>query len=438
MTCAMNRKKLFIAGAIGNAIEIFEVLLFAFLQPYIIGTFFPPSYRENNSLFLIALIMPFLAKPLGALYFGVLGDLKGRKHVLERSILLSGISCGLIVILPSYQAIGILSFICLILLRFLLGFSLSGEYNNSYLYLAEHAEPRSRGYIISWASLGTSLGILTATIISFAMSYLIDNNHLPTWTFRLLFLFSAINLYIAFKVRKTLAETPEFFISFPSFDGNKIMAILSDSKKEIKSSIKNLSKIFLIFGFGAHITYSFILYAPFYLQQVNPNITTLNQSISLIIYYAIICSTLTPLVGKLSDLIGRKFLLLLAISLNMALYLLFFFKLATTANYSQLLVFYFFVGAGDALYVTGVIESMESLPSHMRSTINGIIIGLPTVLFGALSLPYFEAFFSNSPVSSLISLAIGIPLFVMISISKTKMFSPNYTYRYELEKAKIK
>jgi MHS family proline/betaine transporter-like MFS transporter len=92
----MNRKKLFFAGAIGNAVEIFEVLIYAFLQPYIVGTFFPTGFKENNLLFLITVILPFLAKPLGALYFGVLGDLKGRKFVLERSIIVSGICCGLI------------------------------------------------------------------------------------------------------------------------------------------------------------------------------------------------------------------------------------------------------------------------------------------------------------------------------------------------------
>ena len=81
---------------------------------------------------------------------------------------------------------------------------------------------------------------------------------------------------------------------------------------------------------------------------------------------------------------------------------------------------------------------MESLPGNMRSTINGIFIGIPTVLFGALSLPYFEMLLSKIPLSPLISLVIAIPIFVIIFASKKKMFSPHYVYRDEFEKLKIK
>lgn len=434
----MNRKKLFFAGAVGNAVEIYEALIYGFLQPYITNTFFPPSYKENKLLFLITLILPFLAKPLGSLYFGVLGDLKGRKFVLERSIILSGICCGLIAILPSYQMMGIFSFICILFFRCLLGFALSGEYNNSFLYLAEHSEPKSRGFIISWASFGTCIGILMATLASFAMMHFIDNNFIPVWSFRILFIFSAINLYIGFKARKTFAETAEFYISFPSFEPNKIKAIIKQAKDEIKCSTKSFFKVFFIFGFGAHITYSLIFYAPFYLLEVNPYVTTLKHSVSLIVYYAIICSLLIPLIGKLSDLIGRKFLILFATILSTSLHLLFFFKLASNSNFIELLIFYFFVAIADALYSTGIVEAMESLPERMRSTINGIFLGIPTVFFGALSLPYFEILLSKSPFSPLISLVIAIPLFLIIFTSKKKMFKPHYIYRYSLEEAKIK
>lgn len=434
----MNRKKLFFAGAIGNAVEIFEVLIYAFLQPYILSTFFPPDYKENNLLFLITLILPFLSKPFGALFFGVLGDLKGRKYVLELSIVLSGICCSLIAILPSYQTMGAFSFICIIFLRCLLGFALSGEYNNSYLYLAEHSEPKSRGLIVSWASLGTCLGILMSTVASFSMMHFIDNDTLPVWSFRLLFVFSALNLYIGFKARKSLAETAEFYISYPSFAPNKLKAIIVQASSEMKSSVRSLCKVFFIFGFGSHITYSLIFYAPFFLLEVNPHITNLKQAVSLIIYYAVICCTLIPLVGKLSDRIGRKFILLLAIVLSTGLYLLFFFKLANESSYVELLFFYFFVAVADALYSTGIVEAMESLPGNMRSTINGIFIGIPTVLFGALSLPYFEMLLSKIPLSPLISLIIAIPIFVIIFASKKKMFSPHYVYRDEFEKLKIK
>ena len=408
------------------------------MQPYILSTFFPPDFTQKNLVFLLTIILPFLSKPFGALFFGILGDLKGRKYVLELSIILSGISCALIALLPSYETIGTFSFISIIFIRFLLGFSLSGEYNNSYLYLAEHSEPRSRGYIVSWASLGTCLGILMATLASFSMMHFIDNHVLPVWSFRCLFIFSAINLYIGFKARKALAETADFYISYPSSAPNKLKAVVVQATSEMKNSVRSLCKVFFIFGFGSHITYALILYSPFYLLKVNPNITHLKQPVSLIAFYAITSSILIPLIGKLSDLIGRKFLLLTGIALATALYLLFFFKLSNNLDYFELLVFYLFVAVADALYSLGSVEAMESLPGSMRSTINGIFIGLPTVFFGALSLPYFEMLLSKIPLSPLISLIVAIPLFVIIFLSKKKMFTPHYVYRYELEKTKVK
>lgn len=434
----MNRKKLFFAGAIGNAVEMFEVWIYAFLQPCITNTFFPPGTKDNNLIFICTLILPMLVRPLGGLFFGILGDLKGRKFVLEISVLMSGISCGLIALLPSYQTIGMFSFYGLIFLRCLLGFSFAGEYNNSYLYLAEHAEPRSRGFIVSWASLGTCIGVLVATIASYSMMHFIDGDYLPAWSFRVLFVFSLLNLYIGYKARRSLAETGDYYISFPSYAPNKIKEIVVQASNEIKGSLKGLCKVFFICGFGAHITYAIIFYAPFYLLEVNPNITSLKQSVSLIIYNATICCTLIPLVGKLGDIIGRKFLFLSGIVIATGLYLLFFFKLVKTSTYSELLIFYFFVAIADALYSTGDTEAVEALPDKMRSTINAIFMGVPSIIFGALSLPYFEILLSKIPLSPLISLIIAVPLFFIILSSKRKMFGPHYVYRYEAEKLKIK
>lgn len=89
----INKKKLFLAGAIGNSIEVFESVVYAFLQPYIAKTFFPPALRENKFLFLLTIILPFIARPIGGLIFGLIGALKGRKIVLEYSMIISGISC---------------------------------------------------------------------------------------------------------------------------------------------------------------------------------------------------------------------------------------------------------------------------------------------------------------------------------------------------------
>jgi MHS family proline/betaine transporter-like MFS transporter len=433
----MNKKKLFFAGAIGNAIEFFEAIVYAFLQPFITKTFFPENFRGNNLLFAFTIIMPFLARPLGALFFGVIGDLKGRKTVLKSSLILSGISCSLIAVIPSYQEIGIFSFIFILSLRFLFGFAMSGEFNNSLLYLAEHAEPKSRGYIMSWACTGVSSGIFMAATLSYLFTTLIEKKIFPIGSFRVLFLLSAGALYIGYYARKHLAETADFFIYFPTFEKNKKKFIFNQAKKGISSNIINTIKIILIAGFGTHITYSLLIYSPFYLTAQNSNIPSLNSAILIIAFHCFVVSILTPIAGKLTDLIGRKFLLMLSIIVRTIFYLFYFFKVGKDASFGNLLVFYAFLSFFDSLYVAGVVEMIESLPTISRSTINGILYGTSSILFGALSLPFFERFIQKIPASPLIILFIAIPLFILLYRTPMAYFKPFHHYKYELERNKI-
>lgn len=434
----MNRKKLFFAGGIGNSIEIFEAIVYAFLQPFITKTFFPVNLRENNLLFFVTIILPFLARPLGGILFGVLGDLKGRKSVLEYSMMISGISCALISLVPSYETSGLVSFIAIISLRFLFGIAMSGEYNNSFLYLAEHAAPQSRGYILSWAAFGVSFGLFLATLSAYLFTNLIEKGILPEQSFRLLFLLSTFSLYIGYIARKDLSETAEFFISYPSAEKNKALAIYQVAKQEVSGRLTESIKIILLSGFGTHITYSLLLYGPFHIQSHNIHSIGLKDATLLVAISACISAMIIPLVGKASDIIGRKLLLTLSTAMLTILYLSFFYCTAASYSYQELLCFYLILGCFCGVYFcTAPAEIIASLPKRMRSTVNGLLYGIPAILFGALSLPYFQTLFQSNAHSPLIILVITVPLLAYCLFNKKKFFEANFEYLYPLEKTKV-
>jgi MFS transporter, MHS family, proline/betaine transporter len=434
----LSRKKLFFAGAVGNSIEVFESVVYAFLQPFIAKTFFPPNLRENNLLFLITVILPFIARPLGAIVFGVMGDLKGRKTVLELCMIISGISCALITILPSYDSIGISAFFGILWLRFLFGLAMSSEYNNSFLYLAEHSSPKSRGFILSWASFGVNFGIFSSALLAYILTQLTESHFIPEWSFRLLFLLSMISLYIGYVARKSLPETAEFYISYPTFEANKKKAVYTTVGSELTNMKLKALKVILLAGFGTHITYSLFLYGPFHLIKHNLKISSFQEASTFIILATFITSLLVPFFGKLSDKIGRRLLLLTSIPALSALYLFFFFNLTACTSYQGFLIFYSVLGiVGAPYFAVAPAEIIDSLPSKMRSTANGLLYSIPAILFGALSLPYFQIQFEKSALSALIILILAIPLFLFFFFSKKKLLKPTLQYNYSLEQAKV-
>lgn len=434
----MNRTKLFIAGGLGNLIEVYETIVYIFLHSFITKTFFPENMRDNNLLFFLTVILPFLARPLGSLFFGLMGDLKGRKTVLEVSMIVSGLSCCAIAIIPSYQDIGLLSFGLVLLCRFIFGFAMSGEYNNSFLFLAEHSAPINRGYILSWAAFGVSFGICLATITALTFSHLVNSKILPEWSFRLIFLFSSLTLLIGYVARRHMNETLEFFIYSPKFTDHKTKLLYQQAQKSIKTRPWQSLKIIFLTGFGTHMTYSLFFFAPFHLTKVNLYSPTLTSTTILIAISSFFSALTCPFIGKLSDKIGRKLILLGSILLISILYLLFFFKLAENCSFHGLVSFYIVFGIFCGLFSSVVQhENITSLPKEARSTVNGLLYGIPAVIFGAMSLPYLQVHIQNYSEAPLVILVLAIPLWILLTLDKTKLFKPPTEYAYSLENIKV-
>lgn len=147
---------------------------------------------------------------------------------------------------------------------------------------------------------------------------------------------------------------------------------------------------------------------------------------------------LIPTIGKITDFIGRKLFLICSLIVLTGLYLFFFFDIGTNGTYQELLCYYLILGLFNGIYFCAALaEIMASLPKKMRSTINGLLYGIPSLIFGALSLPFFQAQIQTHPESPLFIFSIVNPLLLFFLFSKNKFFSPSHQYMYSLEKNKV-
>lgn len=195
---------------IGNAIEWFEFSLFGLMAPFFLYIFLPPSLNASSIIFPVLMTLSVLARPFGGVFFGRMGDKKGRKSALIRTIYFLIFPLLLTAFLPSYEEAGLFSFSLLILIFILQGFILGGEFPGSIVYLVESAKNKTKGYIGSWAYFGCFCGMFFASLEFFLLTSLIFPKNLTLFSWRSAFLFTAIIAVITGFSRYLLPETAPF------------------------------------------------------------------------------------------------------------------------------------------------------------------------------------------------------------------------------------
>lgn len=198
--------KIFFAAILGNILEYYDFLLFIHLGPILTPLFFPESSPTASHLLSMVLFgVAFLARPIGGVIFGKMGDTEGRKKALSRAVLWSVFPALGIAILPGYEVLGIMAPVLLILLRFMQGVSLGGEYASAGVFLMEHT--RRRKNVVS-ACLTASGGV--GSLMGLGLAYLLLQKYLPEEYWRVGFIIGAILSYLSFYLRKYLTETRAF------------------------------------------------------------------------------------------------------------------------------------------------------------------------------------------------------------------------------------
>src|SRR3954469_15081610 len=206
-----EERRVIFASSLGTVFEWYDFYLYATLAPFFAALFFPPGNDTAALLSAFATYAAgFLIRPFGALIFGRIGDLVGRKYTFLVTIIVMGASTFLVGVLPTFSAIGWLAPILLVTLRLCQGLALGGEYGGAATYVAEHSRPGERGYATSWIQTTATLGLFMALVVIGLCRTYMDGKTFAEWGWRLPFLVSVVLLVFSVWIRLKLNETPIF------------------------------------------------------------------------------------------------------------------------------------------------------------------------------------------------------------------------------------
>jgi len=206
-----EERRVIVASSVGTVFEWYDFYLYAILAPFFAGLFFPPGNQTAALLGAFgAYAAGFLVRPFGAIIFGRIGDLVGRKYTFLVTIVFMGLSTVLVGFLPTYQVIGFGAPLILVLLRLVQGLALGGEYGGAATYVAEHAPDDKRGYATSWIQTTATVGMLLALVVIGICRAWLDAATFSSWAWRIPFWFSIPLLLISIYIRLKLQESPVF------------------------------------------------------------------------------------------------------------------------------------------------------------------------------------------------------------------------------------
>jgi len=290
------------ASSVGTMIEWYDFYIFGSLATVISPLFYP---KGNDTFAIIAYLstfaVGFVVRPFGALFFGRIGDLVGRKYAFLITLLIMGGATAVIGMLPTYATIGVTAPVLLLLIRVLQGLALGGEYGGAAVYVAEHVPDERRGFYTSFIQITATLGLFVSLVVILVVQNAMSKDEFSSWGWRVPFLVSILLVSVSLYIRLKMKESPIF---------RHIKTAGMTSAKPLKEAFahwKNLKHV-LISLFGATagqgvVWYTGQFYALFYLQTIlKVNLTTA--------YYIVAVSLLLGMpffvmFGALSDRIGR-------------------------------------------------------------------------------------------------------------------------------------
>ena len=309
--------RVILASAVGTMIEWYDFYIFGSLAAILSPKFYPPG---NDTFAYIAYLatfaVGFLVRPFGALFFGRIGDLVGRKYAFLVTLSIMGGATAVIGLLPTYKTAGWFAPITLLLIRVLQGLALGGEYGGATVYVAEHVPDGKRGFYTSFIQITATLGLFVSLLVILFTQNAMSKEDFADWGWRIPFLISIALVSISLYIRLKMKESPIF---------TEIKAAGMTSLQPLTDAFgkwDNLKRV-LISLFGATagqgvIWYTGQFYALFYLQsvlKVNP------KTSNIIVAIALLCAMpFFTVFGALSDKVGRKWLMMAACLLSIVSY----------------------------------------------------------------------------------------------------------------------
>jgi MFS family permease len=297
-----EERKVIFASSLGTVFEWYDFYLYGSLAPIIAKQFFIGDPTTTFILALLAFAAGFIVRPFGALVFGRLGDMIGRKYTFLVTILIMGGSTFVVGLLPSHATIGIAAPIILVSLRILQGLALGGEYGGAATYVAEHAPEGKRGFFTSWIQTTATLGLFLSLLVILGVRTSMEKGQFDEWGWRIPFLVSVVLLGISVWIRLSMNESPAF--AKMKAEGKTSKAPLSEAFLTWKNGkIALLALIGVTMG-QAVVWYTGQFYALFFLTKT---LRIEDATANILIAVALLLATpFFVFFGSLSDKIGRK------------------------------------------------------------------------------------------------------------------------------------
>jgi MFS family permease len=328
---ALDRKHrlVIIASSLGTVFEWYDFYIYGTLAAFFGKLFFPPGNESAAYLSSLALFgVGFSVRPFGALVFGRLGDMAGRKYTFLVTIIVMGLATALVGLLPTYGQVGFVAPVILVFLRLAQGLALGGEYGGAVVYVAEHAPDGKRGLYTGWIQTTATLGLFLALVVIGLLRHFMSAETFADWGWRVPFLLSFVLLGISVYIRLKLEESPVFAEMKAQGKGSK--APLTDSFGRWENGKVVLRALFGATAGQGVVWYTGQFYALYFLQ------TTLK--VDYVMTYKLIATSLVIGAamgigfGKLSDLIGRKKIIMTGLILAVLTYQPIFRGITRAAN----------------------------------------------------------------------------------------------------------
>lgn len=310
--------RVIMASSVGTMIEWYDFYIFGSLAAVLSPKFYPPGNETFSYIaYLATFAVGFIVRPFGALFFGRIGDIVGRKYAFLVTLSIMGGATAIIGLLPTYKTAGWLAPITLLLIRVLQGLALGGEYGGAAVYVAEHVPDNKRGFYTSFIQITATLGLFVSLLVILGTQSAMSKDQFSAWGWRVPFLLSIVLVSISLYIRLKMRESPIF---------TQIKSSGLSSTRPLTEAFtvwENLKRV-LISLFGATagqgvVWYTGQFYALFYLQAIlKVNAKTANIVIAIALLLGM---PLFTVMGALSDRIGRKWLMMAGCFLAVVTYI---------------------------------------------------------------------------------------------------------------------